>query len=124
MFLICRFKESGRRLRVRSTSSESDIPVIKSDKGFPSYAQSRDQYVEERKDLTCDLHEQPHNHRVRNRNLVNIAPFQLGEKVIRVHSARLDEVLVTAAILPGCTRLEKHMQRLKQALKTPSLSRR
>src|SRR6266566_3067880 len=31
-------------------------------------------------------------------NLVNVAPLQLGQEVLYVHSAHLDEVLVTAAL--------------------------
>ena len=33
-----------------------------------------------------------------DRNFVNIASLQLSEEVLRVHSARLDEALVTAAL--------------------------
>src|SRR5438874_4654944 len=53
---------------------------------------------EERKNLTRDLHQQPGHDAVRNRNFINVAPFQLGKEVLRVHSARVDEALVTAAV--------------------------
>ena len=35
--------------------------------------------------LCRDLDEQPANDRVRDRNLVNVAPLQLGEEIVRVH---------------------------------------
>ena len=54
----------------------------------------------ERKNLTRDLHQQPRDNCVGDRNLVDVAPLQLSEEVFRVHSARLDEALVTPAILP------------------------
>jgi hypothetical protein len=47
-----------------------------------------------------DLDTEPPDHRVRHRDLVNIAPFQLSEEVLRVHFARLDEALLTPGILP------------------------
>src|SRR6266403_5279779 len=53
---------------------------------------------EERKNLTCDLHQQPRDHSVCNRNLVNVASFQLCVEILRIHSARLDEALVTKAL--------------------------
>src|SRR6266581_5995238 len=45
-----------------------------------------------------DLHHEPSNDRVSDGNFVDIAPFQLSEEVLRIHSARLDEALVTAAL--------------------------
>ena len=33
---------------------------------------------------------------------VNVAALELGQDVLRIHSVRLDEALVTAAILPVC----------------------
>jgi hypothetical protein len=51
-----------------------------------------------RKDLRRDLNQQPRHDRVSNRHLVDMAPLQLSEEVFRVHSARLDEALVTAAL--------------------------
>jgi len=53
---------------------------------------------EEWKNLTRDLHEQPRHDCVRDRNFVNIASLQLAEEILWVHSARLDEALVTAAL--------------------------
>src|SRR5947207_2727096 len=38
-----------------------------------------------RKDLSGDLHEQPTDDCVDDRNLVNIAPLQLGEKIVDLH---------------------------------------
>src|SRR5712692_7782579 len=52
----------------------------------------------ERKNLTRDLHQQPCDNCIGDRNFVDMAPLQLSEEVFRVHSARLDEVLVTAAL--------------------------
>jgi hypothetical protein len=56
--------------------------------------------LEERENLRSYLHQQPRNDRVGDRDFVNIAPLQLSEEVLRVHCARLDEVLVTYSILP------------------------
>src|SRR5438128_1469029 len=61
---------------------------------------------EERKNLTRNLHQQPRHDTVSNRNLVNVAPLQLGEEVIWVHSARLHEALVTAALYSDTRDLE------------------
>jgi hypothetical protein len=41
--------------------------------------------------------QQPSHHSVGDRNFVNVAPLQLSEEVFWIHSARLDEALVTAA---------------------------
>ena len=49
-------------------------------------------------DRSC-LDEQPRDDSVRDRDLVNAAPLQLGEEVIWVHYARLDEALVTGRTL-------------------------
>jgi hypothetical protein len=43
---------------------------------------------EERKNLTCDLHQQPRDDCVGDRNLVNVAPLQLGQKLRWIHSVR------------------------------------
>jgi hypothetical protein len=51
-----------------------------------------------REDLRCKLREEPCNYSVSDRCAVNVAPLQLGEDVLCVHSARLDEALVTAAL--------------------------
>jgi hypothetical protein len=53
---------------------------------------------EERKNLTRDLHQEPGHDAMGDRHFVNVAPFQLSEEVLRVHCARLDEALVTAAL--------------------------
>jgi len=45
---------------------------------------------EKRKDLSRDLHEQPPNNRIGNGNLVNVAPLQLGEEVVDLHSFASD----------------------------------
>jgi len=45
-----------------------------------------------------DLHHEPSNDRVSDCYFVDIAPFQLSEEVLQVHSARLHEALVTAAL--------------------------
>jgi hypothetical protein len=41
------------------------------------------------------LREKPCYDPVGNRCAVNVAPFQLGEDILWIHSARLDEALVT-----------------------------
>ncbi len=41
--------------------------------------------------------------RVSDRNFVNVTPLQFSEEILWVHSARLDEALVTAALyLDAC----------------------
>ena len=52
-----------------------------------------------REDLRRELREKPCDDSVSDRCAVNIAPLQLGQKVRWVHSARVNEALVTAAIL-------------------------
>src|SRR6266487_3803184 len=54
--------------------------------------------LEERENLRRYLHQQPRDDCIGDRNFVNIAPPQFGEEVFRVHSARLHEALVTAAL--------------------------
>ena len=39
----------------------------------------------ERKDLRRNLDQQPRDNRIRDCNLVNIAPLQLGEEVVDLH---------------------------------------
>jgi hypothetical protein len=54
-------------------------------------------------------------HLLRRRGLITqVTPLQLGQKLRRIHSARLDEALVTAAILLGCALLEERVKRPKQ----------
>jgi hypothetical protein len=45
-------------------------------------------------------HEQPSNDRVSDADFLNVPPLQLSEEVLWVHSARLDEALVTWTSLP------------------------
>ena len=54
---------------------------------------------EERKDLRRNLNEQPAKNCVGDRHSVNVAPLQLGEEVLWIHSARLEEALVTSRTL-------------------------
>src|SRR5439155_5341191 len=54
--------------------------------------------LKERKDLRRYLHQQPCDDCISDRNLVNVASLQLSEEILRVHSARLDEALVRAAL--------------------------
>src|SRR6266536_3342095 len=54
--------------------------------------------LEERENLRRYLHEQPRDDCVGNRNFVNVAPLQLSQEVLWIHSARLDEALVTPAL--------------------------
>jgi hypothetical protein len=41
--------------------------------------------LEERKNLTRDLHQQPRHHAISDRNFVNVASLQFSEEVLRVH---------------------------------------
>jgi hypothetical protein len=43
----------------------------------------------ERKNLAGDLHEQPRHNAIRDGDLVNVAPFELSEKILRIHRVRL-----------------------------------
>src|SRR5207248_7387546 len=43
---------------------------------------------QEREDLSCDLNREPTDNRIRDRDLVNVAPFQLGQEVA-VHGIRV-----------------------------------
>ena len=51
--------------------------------------------LKERKDLRCDLHHQPCDDCVGDRNLVNVPSLQFSEEIPWIHSAHLDEALVT-----------------------------
>jgi hypothetical protein len=51
-----------------------------------------------REHLGRELREEPCDDSVSDRCAVNIAPLQLGQKVRRIHSARVDKALVTAAL--------------------------
>jgi hypothetical protein len=42
-----------------------------------------------RENLCRDLDQKPRNYGVSDRNLVNIAPFQFGEEIARVHGVAL-----------------------------------
>jgi len=64
----------------------------------PKFRRSADDHLKKRKNLRRYLHQQPCDDCVSNRNFVNVAPLQLDEEVLYVHSARLDEALDTAAV--------------------------
>jgi hypothetical protein len=48
-----------------------------------------------------DLDRRPADDCLGRGDLINIAPLQLSEKVLLIHSAPLDEMLVMAPILAG-----------------------
>ena len=48
-------------------------------------------YFKKREDLRRELREKPRDDPVGNRCAVNVAPLQLGEDILWIHSARLDE---------------------------------
>src|SRR5882724_1901830 len=75
--------------------------------------------LEEREDLRRYLHQQPCDDRVGDRNLVNVAPLQLSEEVLWIHSARLDEALVTAALYLDGRDLKSAWQRPKHRTRYP-----
>jgi hypothetical protein len=56
---------------------------------------------QKREDLRRKLREKPSDDSVSDRSAINIAPLEFSEDVLCVHSAGLDERLVTAAIVPG-----------------------
>jgi hypothetical protein len=68
-----------------------------------TYSSTKQVYVEEfRRGVAHRSHPRPHcDDSVSDRSAVNVTPLQLGQDVLWIHSARLDEALVTAAILPG-----------------------
>ena len=51
-------------------------------------------------DLRCELGKEPCDDSVSHRCAINIASLQLTEEILWVHSAHLDEALVTCSILP------------------------
>jgi hypothetical protein len=44
-------------------------------------------HFEDRKDLRDNLHDQPARHRIGGTNFIDMAPLQLGKKVLWIHSA-------------------------------------
>jgi hypothetical protein len=72
------------------------------------------------KDLRRKLREEPRDDSVGDCCAINVASLQLGQKLRWIHSARLDEALVTPAILVGRAGLEKRVKRPKQTLKFPN----
>ncbi len=54
---------------------------------------------EKREHFRRDLDEQPPQNRISDGDFVNVAPLQLSEEVLWIHSARLDEALVTGRTL-------------------------
>src|SRR5262249_31969345 len=64
---------------------------------------------EQRKNLARNLHEQPCDDWVRNRDLVNISTLELGEEIARVHCTSLlvgVEIFSTSALKRGSLRIE------------------
>src|SRR6266536_545453 len=58
---------------------------------------------EERKNLTCDLHQEPRDDCVGYRNLVNIAPLKLSKEIWKIHFL----LLVRSDLLRTCEQLLK-----------------
>ena len=59
---------------------------------------------EERKDLRRDLNQQPRHHRIRDCNLVNVAPLQFGEEVVDLHRGSSEKIRVTNFLNRGSRR--------------------
>ena len=57
--------------------------------------------LEDRKDLRNNLHDQPAGHRIRGTNFIDMAPLQLGEKVLWIHSAGFGRNALHGSILTG-----------------------
>ena len=55
-------------------------------------------HFEKWKNLRRYLHPQPCDDCVGDCDFINIAPLELSEEVLWIHSARLDEALVTGAL--------------------------
>src|SRR6266853_1558180 len=49
--------------------------------------------VEGRKENRRRLKQEPGNNRIRDRHFVNVAPLQLGEKVVDLHEAKMEKPL-------------------------------
>ena len=52
-------------------------------------------YFKKRENLRRELREKPCDDSVSHGCAANVAPLQLGEDILWIHSARLDEALVT-----------------------------
>ena len=88
--------QSFRRQLKRPSDYQRDRKADDEEENYEAHNPIGD--VEKWKNLAGNLHQQPGDNAVRDRNLVNVAPLQLSEEVFRVHSADLDEALVTAAL--------------------------
>src|SRR5438128_5690502 len=75
----CKLECPGKNHRHRKSDNEQQH--------YKTYGPIRN--FEERENLTRDLHQQPCDDCVSDRNFVNVAPFQLSEEVLRVHSELL-----------------------------------
>src|SRR5712692_2198791 len=71
--------------------------------------------LEKRKDLRRDLNQQPRHDRISNRDLVNMAPLQLPEEVLRIHGV--------AFATPSIYQQGQHYSKLR-SLYEPRLTRR
>src|SRR4030095_2035050 len=60
--------------------------------------------IEEWKNLARDLHQQPCDDRVGDRNLVDVASFQLGEEISRVHCHGLSPMRRSRSAKRGSSR--------------------
>jgi hypothetical protein len=101
---LCSLQSFWRQLKRPSDYQRDWKPDDNYENNQPDYPVGD---FEKRKDLGRNLNQQPCDDCVCDRNFVNIAPLQLREKVVRIHSARLDQALVTPTILLGCAQLEK-----------------
>ena len=74
---FCAFNAFGRHFK-RPRDNQRDRKADDEDENYKAYNPIGD--VEKWKNLAGNLHQQPGDNAVRDRNLVNIAPLQLGEE--------------------------------------------
>src|ERR1700730_1808394 len=81
--------------------------------------------VEKGKNLRRDLNQQPRRDRIRDRDFVNVAPFQLGEEIVDLHSdywfGPISSLPVSNCWKPGSLRIGSHTGSIfKRAMETDS----
>src|SRR5207244_4220932 len=75
---------------------------------------------EEWKDLTRDLHQQPCDDCVGDRNLINIAPLQFAEEILRIHCSFLCHTAPSPSSRSATTRTRVHS--LAKRMRTAKLA--
>ncbi len=79
---FCAFNAFGRHFKC-PRNNQRDRKADDEEENYKAHNPIRN--LEKWKNLAGNLHQQPGNDAVRNRNLVNIAPLQFGKKVALAH---------------------------------------